>query len=264
MKVVWSLAVLLALDSVAAEPAPLSQQGSGRATAAVVDSVSPGRSRLGDCQGRNAIAYADRLAEGEILAPGGACEVRGSGRAGQRQLDLVGCSRSEVDDAAAVVGRILLGVGNGIVAHGQGLLPLGLALGPVVDQNLFVRCSARWRPVKAQTVKGGDRERGDQLRNVHALYSRGYRGQGARSITPQSAHLELETGRGALLTRRSADRQTQCPMDEPPYADWTRSLGFPRPLKKGRHCWTSRQWRLAGAVSGHIWRRKTHPITAGD
>lgn len=32
MKVVWSLAVLLALDSVAAEPAPLSQQGSGRAT----------------------------------------------------------------------------------------------------------------------------------------------------------------------------------------------------------------------------------------
>src|SRR5436190_21169557 len=63
-----------------------------------------------------------------------------------------------MDDAAAIVAQILVGVGNGVVAHGQGLIPRRIALPAVANKDLFVCTAARRRPIKAQTMKRGNRE----------------------------------------------------------------------------------------------------------
>ena len=87
--------------------------------------------------------------------------VRSGGRrrARERQLDFVGGGRREVDDAAAVVGQVLVGPGDRVVAHRQRRLPSGGALSTIADQDFLVRRPARRGPVEPQAVERGDRER---------------------------------------------------------------------------------------------------------
>src|SRR4051812_26042686 len=64
-----------------------------------------------------------------------------------------------MNDAAAIVGEILVGALDRIVTHGQPLTPWRRVLHPIAHLHRKLQRPTGWRPIEPEAVKGRDRAR---------------------------------------------------------------------------------------------------------